>query len=251
MITYEYPLNERIRTLLRLEDLFERVRFFLSRDSAHEHHACVTGLFEILEVVGRADLKSDLLQELERQRSVLESLRANPAISQDKLDAVLSDIERAFTTLHATAGKSGHELRENEWLMAVKQRSAIPGGTSEFDLPSYHFWMHRPVEVRREDLAGWISPLEPIGAALSVVLRLLRESARASSHVALAGVFSQGPVDKPAQMLRLSVSREFACVPEVSANKYALNIRFLLPERVQKSRVHDRDVTFELAFCSL
>ncbi|UCF26430.1 MAG: cell division protein ZapD, partial [Ralstonia sp.] len=28
MILYEYPFNERIRTLLRLEDLFERLDFF-------------------------------------------------------------------------------------------------------------------------------------------------------------------------------------------------------------------------------
>lgn len=251
MITYEYPLNERIRTLLRLEDLFERVRYFQGREAPHEHHACVTGIFEMLEVVSRADLKSDLLQELERQRLFLEALRANPAISEEKLNAVLSEIESAFAALHASAGKSGHELRENEWLMAVKQRAAIPGGTSEFDLPSYHFWMSRPAQERRDDLSGWMRPLEPVGAALAVVLRVLRESARSSAQVAHGGVFSQGPGDKPAHMLRLTIAREYACVPEVSANKYALNIRFLLPEGVQKTRVYERDVTFDLAFCSL
>ena len=31
VITYEYPLNERIRTLLRLEDLFERSRHFIAQ----------------------------------------------------------------------------------------------------------------------------------------------------------------------------------------------------------------------------
>ena len=54
MILYEYPLNERVRTLLRLEDLYDRVRFFLGHDSAHDHHACLTGMFEILEVASRA-----------------------------------------------------------------------------------------------------------------------------------------------------------------------------------------------------
>jgi len=251
MITYEFPLNERIRTLLRLEDLFERARHFLGRDTPHDHHACLTGIFEILEVVGRADLKSDLLQELDRQRIFLEALRANPAISEEKLNAVLGEIERAFTALHASAGKSGHELRENEWLMAVKQRAAIPGGTSEFDLPSYHFWMHRGGDARREDLIAWLHPLDPISTAMAVVLRVLRESARSSTLVAHGGVFTQGPGEKPAQMLRLTLARDYACVPEVSANKYALNIRFLIPDGVQKSRVFDRDVAFDLAFCGL
>jgi cell division protein ZapD len=251
VITYEYPLNERIRTLLRLEDLYDRVRFFLDKDDAHAHHACLTGMFEILEVASRADLKSDLLQELDRQRTFLEALRSNPAISEDKLNGVLREIEVAFANLHATSGKTGQALRENEWLMAIKQRAGIPGGTSEFDLPSYHAWLHQPVERRRADLAGWLKSLLPIHAGLAIVLRVLRESGRSASLIAFQGVFQQTPAEKPAQMLRLSLADELPCVPEISANKYALNVRFLLPEGVQKTRVYDHDVPFELAFCNL
>ena len=82
MIVYEYPLNERMRTLLRLEDLFERVKFFLARREPLEHHAALLTLFEILEVAGRADLKSDLIQELERQKQILMSFRSNPDIAE-------------------------------------------------------------------------------------------------------------------------------------------------------------------------
>jgi cell division protein ZapD len=251
VITYEYPLNERVRTLLRLEDLYERVRFFLDGETAHDHHACLTGMFEIIEVASRADLKSDLLQELDRQRTFLEALRNNPAISEDKLNGVLHDIEVAFANLHATSGKTGQALRENEWLMAIKQRVGIPGGTSEFDLPSYHHWLHHPVERRRADLESWIRPLLPIYAALSIVLRVLRESGRTVSLIAFQGVYQQTPAERPAQMLRLSLAVDLPCVPEISANKYALNVRFLLPEGVQKTRVYEQDVPFELAFCNL
>jgi cell division protein ZapD len=251
VITYEYPLNERVRTLLRLEDLYERVGYFLDRDSPHEHHACLTGIFEIVEVASRADLKSDLLQELDRQRTFLEALRNNPAISEDKLESVLREIEGAFANLHATSGKTGQSLRENEWLMAIKQRAAIPGGTSEFDLPSYHAWLHHPAARRRADLGAWIKPLLPIHAALSIVLRVLRESGRVSSLIAFQGVYQQTPAEKPAQMLRLTLADDLPCVPEISANKYALNVRFLLPEGVQKTRVYDHDVPFELAYCNL
>lgn len=251
VITYEYPLNERIRTLLRLEDLYARVRYFLDKDNAHDHHACLTGLFEILEVASRADLKSDLLQELDRQRSFLEALRSNPAISEAKLNHVLDEIDRAFSNLHSTSGKTGQPLRDNEWLMAIKQRASIPGGTSEFDLPSYHAWLHHPAQRRREDLEAWLKPLLPVDAALSIVLRVLRESGRSVSLIAFQGVYQQTPAEKPAQMLRLSLASELPCVPEISANKYALNVRFLLPEGVQKTRVYDQDVPFELSFCNL
>jgi cell division protein ZapD len=251
VITYEYPLNERIRTLLRLEDLYDRVRFFLDKDSAHDHHACLAGMFEILEVASRADLKSDLLQELDRQRSFLDALRNNPAISEDKLENVLAEIDAAFASIHATSGKTGQSLRENEWLMAIKQRAGIPGGTSEFDLPSYHAWLHRPVAGRRADLEGWLKPLLPVYSGLSIVLRVLRESGRTVSLIAFQGVYQQTPAEKPAQMLRLAIGEELPCVPEISANKYALNVRFLLPEGVQKTRVYEQDVAFELAFCNL
>jgi len=52
-------------------------------------------------------------------------------------------------------------------------------------------------------------------------------------------------------MLRLTLDSQLACVPEISANKYALNVRFLLPEGVQKTRVYEHDVPFELSFCNL
>jgi cell division protein ZapD len=208
-------------------------------------------MFEILEVAGRADLKSDLLQELDRQRTFLEALRNNPAISEHKLNEVLGEIDRAFANLHATSGKTGQALRENEWLMAIKQRVGIPGGTSEFDLPSYHHWLHHDPTRRRVDLEGWLKTLLPIHAGLAIVLRVLRESGRSASLIAFQGVYQQTPAEKPAQMLRLSLQDDLACVPEISANKYALNVRFLLPEGVQKSRVYEHDVPFELAFCNL
>ena len=85
MITYEYPFNERIRTLLRLEDLFEKTGYFAQSDGQLEHHTALVTLFEILEVAGRADLKMDLIQELERQRQTLLAYRNNPDISEEAL----------------------------------------------------------------------------------------------------------------------------------------------------------------------
>ena len=251
MITYEYPLNERIRTLLRLEDLFDRVDFFIAQEAPLDHQAALTGIFEILEVASRGDLKSDLLQELDRQRLFLEALRGNPAISEERLDAVVAEIEATFAALLASAGKTGLHLRENEWLMTIKQRAAIPGGICEFDLPSFHHWLHRDHDLRRADLEVWRRPLNPVAAALRIVLRVLRESGRSASLIAYAGVFQQTPMERAAHMLRLTLRRDIDCVPEISANKYALNIRFILPGSVQRAKVFDADVEFELTYCNL
>jgi cell division protein ZapD len=252
VITYEYPLSERIRTLLRLEDLFERSRHFIARTDPLDHHVALLTLFEILEVAGRADLKSDLLQELERQKQVLLSFRDNPEISEQALNSVLRDIEQASQALFAMTGKIGQYLRENDWLMSIKQRTGIPGGACEFDLPSYHFWLHRPAEERIGQLAAWTGPLYPLRDGTAIILRILRESGKPQAHSAAQGTFQQMLGRKTAQMLRLRLDQNAPVVPEISANKYVLNIRFMAQNGDDpRPRTADWDVGFELTFCNL
>ena len=251
MITYEYPFNERIRTLLRLEDLFEKATYFIQQDGAREHHACLLTLFEILEVAGRADLKLDLIQELERQRQSLLTFRNNPAISEEALSGALYEIEQSSAAMLGMAGKIGQHLRENDWLMGIKSRAVIPGGVCEFDLPSYHYWQHQSTETRSAALHTWLKPFLPLRDGLGIVLRLLRASGHPEPLHARAGAFQLTMAGRTAQMLRVRLAQSETVVPEISANKYALNVRFMLPETVARPRVAERDVAFELTFCSL
>jgi cell division protein ZapD len=252
VITYEYPLNERIRTLLRLEDLFERSRHFIGASDPHDHHVALLTLFEIMEVASRADLKSDLLQELERQRQVLLSFRNNPEVAEDALSGVLREIEQCAGALFAMTGKIGQYLRENEWLMSIKQRTGIPGGACEFDLPSYHYWLHQPAAQRTGQLARWTAPLYPLRDGSAIILRILRESGKPQSLHAPQGMFQQMLGGKTAQMLKLRLDPSMPCVPEISANKYVLNIRFMAQNTEDnRARTADWDVRFELTFCSL
>jgi cell division protein ZapD len=251
VITYEYPFNERIRTLLRLEDLFDRARHFLDRQDALDHHAVLLTLFEILEVAGRADLKSDLLQELERQKQVLLSFRNNPEISEEVLNQVIAEIEQASSALFNMTGKIGQYLRENEWLMSIKQRTGIPGGVCEFDLPSYHYWLHRDSGSRSFDLHGWINPLYPIRDASAIVLRLLRESGKPSKIVAQQGLFQQMLGGRVVQMVGIRLPQDSEFIPEISANKYALNIRFSIFGDDARPHTSNSNVEFELTLCNL
>jgi cell division protein ZapD len=216
-----------------------------------EHHAALLTLFEILEVTCRADLKSDLLQELERQKQTLEALRNNPAISEQALNEVLRDIDSVAGSLHAMSGKVGQYLRENEWLMSIKQRTTIPGGICEFDLPSYHFWLNQDETRRRQDLMSWLTPMLPIRDGLAIVLRMLRDSGKSSRHIAKQGAFQQMLSGRVAQMLRITVASDLPCLPEISANKYAINIRFTTLGGSQKPRGCEIDVEFDLTLCNL
>jgi cell division protein ZapD len=251
VITYEYPFNERIRTLLRLEDLFEKTAYFVEQQGSREHHVALLSLFEILEVAGRADLKMDLIQELERQRQSLLVFRDNPDISEEALSGALYEIEQSSAALLGMTGKIGQHLRENDWLMGVKSRSVIPGGVCEFDLPTYHYWQHQSPQARREALLGWVKPFMPLRGGLSIVLRLLRASGRAEHKVAEGGAFQMMLGGSGAQMVRVSLKHGVAFVPEISANKYALNIRFSCPDYDHRSRHSDDNVEFDMVFCNL
>lgn len=251
MITYEYPFNERIRTLLRLEDLFEKTTHFIAHQGHQEHHVALVTLFDILETASRADLKLDLIQELERQRQTLLAFRNNPEISEEALSGALYEIEQASAALLAMTGRIGQHLRDNEWLMGIKSRAAIPGGVCEFDVPSYHFWLHHPAETRRAALEGWTRPFLPLRDALTIVLRLLRASGRPDHFVAKSGAFQLMLGGSSAQMVRLRLAHEAAVIPEISANKYALNVRFACPDGSLRPRHTDQDVDFEMTFCNL
>jgi len=52
-------------------------------------------------------------------------------------------------------------------------------------------------------------------------------------------------------MVRVRLAPSYACVPEISANKYALNIRFTTQEGMQRPKAAETDVEFELTFCNL
>lgn len=251
MISYEFPLNERVRTMLRLEDLFFRIVRFIESDESPDHHAALGILFEILEVACRADLKSELLQELERQKKVLNGLHNNPEISESALDALIADIENTSAALLKMTGKIGQHLRDNEWLMGIKQRAVIPGGVCEFDLPSYHYWQHQNTEFRQNNLNEWLAPLLPLRDGITILLKLLRESGRTHHFTAFHGSFQQMQGGRVAQMLRISLDAEIPCIPEISANKYALNIRFVEAKYTAKTALYDQDVAFDLTFCSL
>lgn len=252
MPSYDYPFNERIRTLLRVEDLFAKVLHNLAAGHEYHHHCALLTLLQILDVVDRSELKSELLQELDKQKHAMKLLIGNPAIVADALHSTLNDIEIATTGLRLETTKLGQSLRANEWLMSIKQRAGIPGGVCEFDVPSYHYWLELGTERRTKDMESWLKPLMPMQQAIIIILRILRGSGLTSKLVAVNGAYQKmlGGA-KPAQMLKIEMDDDATCFPEVSANKYAINIRFNTLDCAQKPQKYEEDVQFSLTLCNL
>jgi cell division protein ZapD len=250
VILYEYPFNERIRTYLRLEHLFRRLGELIPRSHPLDHHYALATIFEVMDVAARADLKSDAMKDLERQKQVLNGYRGNPAISEAALDQIIGRLDQCFVTLNKIPGKAGQPLTENEWLMSIRSRASIPGGTCEFDLPGYYAWQHHPASDRRADLERWAGTLAPLAEAIHLLLKLLRDSGAPQKVIASAGQLQQTlPQGRTFQLLRLRIDPTLNLVPEISGNRLIVSVRLMRQEsdRLQPSA---DNAPFELTLCA-
>ncbi len=252
MILYEYPFNERVRTYLRLEQLFERLGQLLARDDAMDHHFAFVTMFEVIEVAARSELKSDVLKDLEKHKQHMLAFRGNPGIAPDVLEAVIAQIESVFTAVNTQTGKAGASLNDNEWVTSVRSRIAIPAGTCEFDLPAYFHWQHQSAGQRREDLMRWASSLWPLAQAINLLLKMLRDTGAAQKVMAVGGHFQQNlPQGRSFQLLRLRIDEQLGLVPEISGNRLIVSVRLLRPSPDDKlPTATTQDAGFELTLCS-
>jgi cell division protein ZapD len=190
-LTYEHPLNERIRTFLRLEFLFGKVAYFLNEADSWMARAAVEGILDILAITARADIKTELLKELDRNRGTLNRIRRQPGVDLETLGKILDQLGQAMSDLHALGGQIGQSLRQDEFLKGIAKRSSIPGGTCSFDLPLYYFWLRQPPQVRQQRLHDWMRGLQPVNDAITLVLSLARTSSAPREVTATGGFFQE------------------------------------------------------------
>ena len=251
MITYEYPFNERVRTYLRLEHLFDRVFSLIEDTEVIEHHFALTTLFEIMDVGARADLKSDVMKDLERQKQAMMGYRGNPSIAAEALEDVIERLQRCFDGLNAIPGRAGQSLTEIDWLMGVRSRAAIPGGTCEFDLPAYFAWKHLPAARRQQDLRNWIHTLRPLAASVRLLLNLLRQSGAAQKVSVVGGQYQQSlQQGRTSQLVRVALEREAELIPEISGNRLVVSIRLMRLGDDSRLHASGEDATLEITLCA-
>ena len=249
-ITFEHPLNERCRTLLRLSHLFEQFAFHAPHPAEWHSRAALDTLLDIATILARADIKSDLLKEMDRYRGSLDRIAGRPGVDSNRLQAVLGNIREVEQNLRGVQGQLGQSLRSDEFLTSIQQRSSIPGGNFDFDLPHYHHWLHRPHAERAVHLAAWLDTIAPVRQAVELSVSLIRNSATAVKEKAVNGLF-QRTLDNqlPVQMLRISLPSDSKLFAEVSGSKHRFTIRFMAADDGLHPRACNEDVDFQLTSC--
>jgi cell division protein ZapD len=250
-VTYEQPLAERMRTFLRLEFLAQQANHHSLQASTWGSRAAIGSLLEILTILGRGDIRGEVLKELERQSSLLVPFANRPGVDRGRLDALMERVTRLRSALSEVGAHYAQPLKESEFLSAIKHRSAIPGGTCEFDLPDFKHWLSLPYEQRVMDFQAWFSSIKPLCDAVAQVLWLTRESAGGQPQVARHGLF-QHSIERgtPAQLLRVSMPMPCDVYPEISGSQHRFTIRFLNWEGIgARPGQTAEDIHFKLACC--
>ncbi len=251
-ITYEQPLNERVRTFLRLEFLFQQTDHALKGTSQWDSRAALASLLDIHNIFVRSDIKTEVIKELERETANLAPLEQVPGIDKQRLNKTLDDMDLLNDKLHLKQGQIGQSLRDNEFISNVKQRSSIPGGTCDFDLPAYHYWLHQDAGRRMADMKQWLSEFDTIRSAIELILRQIRESAITDNQIAENGFYQQNlDASTPFQLIRVTLPVEAGLFAEISGGKHRFSIRFMNMHMRDRPVQTERDVEFSLACCAL
>jgi len=249
VVTFEQPLSERMRTFLRIEFLHAQTSYHAENLRDFGARAAVASLLELMTILGRGDVRADVLKELERHAALLTNYSRQPGIDHTRLESLLGDVAGLKTAIASSGPQFMTSLKECDFLNTIKNRSSIPGGTGVFDLPDYAYWLRLPQDERAEEFAQWVSVLEPICEAVAELLWLTREATEPFEHVAPEGLY-QHHMDRQGQvsLVRVIIPRGTGYYPEISAGRHRVTVRFVRWQGVNLRPAQvDQDVEFLLA----
>lgn len=251
-ITYEQPLNERIRQFLRLEHLFQQAAYTISGQTAWESRSTLSCLTDIIEILSRNDVKTDLLKFLERIQTNLSQLKDNADIDTPQLEAILEQLAHHYSRLHAVSGNIAQHLKEHHLISSLLQRSAVTAGVNTFDLPLFHHWLQQPAKDRISTLRQWYDTLDVIRQPIELVLDLIRNSAEPVTVKAEQGFYQQAlDSNRTFQLIRVTIPVDTPYFAEISGGKHRISIRFLQSQDRERPVQAQEDMPFQLSCCAL
>lgn len=248
---YEFPLNKRIRILIRLEQLFLQLDHFLLNATTWDRRAAIDTLLNILAIFSRNDLKSEILKELKRHSLIMVKMAESQDADASKVKQILNELNEISTVLYESNGKISPSVIQSNLFKSISQRNSVLGGLCSFDLPAFHYWLEQDENTQKDDLDKWMQPFATIHPAVNLILKLIRQSGLSKQEVALAGLF-QLTIDKssPHQLIRIKVKKTLPYFAEVSGGKHRLTVRFMdSPANGGRVTQTKKDVPFEITYC--
>lgn len=242
-----------MRTFLRVEFLFEQLNHYIDDPNEWNNRNAIAALIEVIEFLSRLDIKTELIKELERHSAIISPLENTPGVDGQRLKMIIDEISNCLKTLRNGNFQPGQALRQNEFITSIKQRNSIPGGTCNFDLPGYYFWLKSQNVDKSLQLKEWQKDINVINRTVKLVLELIRNSSNPVIETATRGFYQKSiESDTACQLIRVRLPDESIYYPEISGGKHRFTIRFMeQPSMNQRPSQTVNDVEFELHCCNL
>ena len=253
-ITFEFPLNERFRTFLRIENLLHRWQYYMQSSVAEDHHTAILTLLDIYDFSFRNDVKGDLLSELARYKHALSQYFSSPDVSEERLNQTILRLVDAYKQIEQSP-KFGGNLTDNEWLISIKSRLVVSSSVCSFDMGFYYQWLQGSEQRRLNDLQEWIQPFLPMFDAITLLLQLSRNLVLAKDCVTQSYAYQQPLSGRKFDIMRVEFNQTSNCLPDFSANKHVIWLRFSAPvvsvrsQHAKVTHAQQDEIAFRLGLC--
>ena len=223
MNKYEFPLNERIRKFLRIEEIFKKMEAQISIKKEFSEFSCFNTFFDIMATASRSDLKVELFQEIEKQRLKLKS-----KIKTKKNIKTIFELNRIRGKLEKSKVITGFNFGGDKFLHELKTRSDSPYGIVSSDFSEFQFWLHRTSFTDRKSyFKEKLDSFAPIKLAINYLMELLRSNVETASIQTETGAvqYKLNPLLRN-DLVIITLGSSLKYYPNISANKYAVNVHF-------------------------
>ncbi len=227
-VVYEYPLNQKIRSYLRLEQYFQLIDFSNSQNNQLANQSTLAYLIELTEYLYRSDFKGDLLRELDKNIQFFSKHSQDPDIDTNKLSALLLQFKRHYAWLSQQQGRIGANLLQDPFILQLKQR--LNGGICTVtDLPLLNYWLHQSADQRHSDISNWYRDYTNVKEIVQLLFGIKRDPSFFQS-VKFANGFLQMESGQ-ASLFRIAIPKSLSFIPEVSVGGPRISVHLKLRDK--------------------
>ena len=122
-IIFEHPLNEKMRSWLRIENSLIQLNSFQSINSLSSALSFFRAVSEFIEVLDRGEIRAELLKELEKRQKKLQQWLSFPNVDKEIVSHIINELSESASAL-SKAPRIGQHLKQDK--ISVKITKLVP-----------------------------------------------------------------------------------------------------------------------------
>ena len=247
---YELPLNERLRTFMRIEFLYARLKYFSSDlQNSWETRTVIHTLLEIYSILSRTDVRREVLADLDRYIMQMQRYQSIPGADSNLVTNILEDLELIKHEVINIGTDYLSRLRKDEFIASLLHRHTLPGGKAEFDLPKYKFFLEGNKTIVGKKINAWIDIIRPLSEGIDKLMWIIRESSEPIATVAVGGQYNH-QIERRTQisLVRIFLKNK-KIFPEISGGRHLIAVRFFENIGEDNYQQYQDNVDFKISLC--